>query len=418
MKRSLSLLMTGLFSIYVRNFLVTMIARQSECLHDKDHPFLALDRSHSCREHVGTMSTTMTVLDEISLLRTERFLMRSKRAQKQYHGATTHRNSRTLLGIFVDMTRDGLRYRRKFRKLFPLHPNVCSFVDYQNSTVDTASCELVYTFVIGGWNDTSVPGQRLHPPFLVSSEMRRVVCDDNPLQVDCMASDITMLDIRENMNGGKSPTWMAYAASVVEQWDIDYVGKQDTDTITKLDDFFQFSRNHLPPSPYNDNILASLFANKFWWDADRYGMRMIRWIHNKHNTSIDEHARLTQLEGPFTQKYGNPLRLYLQGQFYVLSSDLCTAIAREAISKPSYLDTHEDHDVTAMAVIGAPRPITFIAFSKTQKCWQHKMKSSLGKPYHDRWNKEVERISTLVEAEFGTQVLNEMQHRTVVGTYR
>ena len=55
---------------------------------------------------------------------------------------------------------------------------------------------------------------------------------------DLNEPDMTLLNIRENMNEGKSQTWMKYAATIAEEYDLDYVAKCDADSLFHLHEFF------------------------------------------------------------------------------------------------------------------------------------------------------------------------------------
>lgn len=355
------------------------------------------------------------LLHEAASLRSERSRLYEQVETVKFNLKSAYRQRpRTLMGIFVELSRKGMLYRRKFRRLFPWHPNFCSIAEYQNANIDTADCELIYTFVIGAWNDTSLPGQKMEAPFLVSPDNRQKICDENYLQVDCLEPDMTILDINENLNEGKSQTWIAYASSMAKKLDIDYIGKQDTDSLTKLDRLLTFTREHLPPAPYNKNIMAGFLANKFWWDAEKYGMRMIQWMSGEEELPLEEWELIRTKEGPFVYKYGMPLRPYIQGQFYIFSRDLGEVVAQEALKTPNYTHWHEDHDISAMAMIGAHEPIKIIAVSKQQRFWQHKVKSVLGRPYHERWRLEIERIQNLVLEQFGGDVFERMKRRAFI----
>lgn len=349
------------------------------------------------------------LFSKVASMRSERSRLYAELGASEHATKSSPRQrSRTLLGILVDFSNDGITYRRKFRQLFPWHPHVCSLAEFENVTSDTADCEIIYTFVVAAWKEEHLPGQKFEAPFLISPDTRRRVCANHTSQDDCMEPDMTILDIRENMNDGKSPTWMAYGSWLAQKLDIDYVGKQDTDSVTMLDRFLRFSRQHLPPAPYNKNILVGLFANKLTW-FDKKTMEEVLRIGEEEQTKAT--GRIQRREGPFMRKYGTPLRPYAQGQFYILSQDLAEAVAREAATEPDYTHSHEDHDVSAFAMIGARRPIKFIIISRHQWWWEHDVKAGLGEIFHERWELEYNRTQDLVRAQFGAEVYEQMKHR-------
>ena len=73
------------------------------------------------------------------------------------------RKARVLVGVFADgMEKDDEEYRRLFRELYAAHPKVCSLPDFKNrSKLERESCQLVYTFVVGGSTDPTGPTELL-----------------------------------------------------------------------------------------------------------------------------------------------------------------------------------------------------------------------------------------------------------------
>ena len=300
--------------------------------------------------------------------------------------------SRTLVGVLVDFSPHGLRYRQRFRQLLPLHPNVCSIGELKDDKVDTLHCELVYTFVVGAGSDGTT-SLRLNAPFEVPS--RQQTCEAVPDQTDCLLPDMTLLNIVENMNSGKSPTWLAYGASLSEQYGIDYIAKQDTDTIIYLDKYFEFARSHLPPTPFATDIFAGWFADKRFWPRMEGDVVEVR---------------------KFTYKAS--MTLFAQGQFYLLSCDLAAkmslAIAQHAqFSTKGYLEEHEDRDVTSAVLLGSGRQLHFIFISKEDLFWQHRVKIKLGKKFSQEWDKEIDRLKKHIKDVFGDSILQKMEARAV-----
>lgn len=302
---------------------------------------------------------------------------------------TVPRYSRTLVGILVDFSKHGKRYRKRFRSLFALHPNVCSIGDLKDESIDTSECELVYTFVVGAGPEES-GGMRLQTPFLVPSVQQ--TCDKVVDQTDCSMSDITLLNIKENMNWGKSPTWFAYGASIAQQFDISYVAKLDTDTIIYLDKFFEFARTNLPPAPFATDIFAGWFADK------------LVWPHNRGKNTVDVRK--------FTHK--SNLTLFAQGQFYLLSCDLAMKMAKAIMEHPQfssqgYIEEHEDRDVASAVLLGSGKQLHYIFISKEDLFWQHRVKIWLGKKFHQEWDKELMRLKSHIKDSFGNDMLSKLE---------
>jgi hypothetical protein len=276
---------------------------------------------------------------------------------------------RVLIGIFSADFPTEQRCRHRQRKLLRTHPHVCSLGQYLRE--EPVDCQLIYTFVVGGNPDASntelVDNAR---PMVLSLDHK-----DNPHDYqgkDIREPDVTLLNIRENMNEGKSQTWFAYAAQLAKDYPIDYIVKQDTDTILYLDRYFDFVDTMLPPAPYNRNIMAGSVVDKFWWGEDKVN-------------------RQAPAERWAIRKYGGLLHLYVEGQWYLMSPDLARTVQQQAVLGPEetqkYIAGHEDHDVSAMA-FHSERPINLIIVSMQQRHWLHNVKISLG---NGRWNRLWER---------------------------
>jgi len=190
------------------------------------------------------------------------------------------------------------------------------------------------------------------------------------------------------MNDGKSQTWFYYGSKVATQYDIDYIGKCDTDTLLHLDKYFEFVADNLPPSPYNRNILSGLFADKWWWGHDLHGEEQY------HST-----------EKAIRAKYGGALHLYAQGQWYLMSPDLAAAAAkaaRDTETSKLYLEHHEDHDVSTMAFVGAEKPVHVIIIGQFERFWTHGVKMSIKlEKFNKMWWKEMDRHRENVKKLFG-----------------
>jgi uncharacterized protein (DUF488 family) len=72
--------------------------------------------------------------------------------------------------------------------------------------------------------------------------------------------DTVYLNIRENMNDGKSQTWFRYATMVLENHYFDYIGKMDTNTLLFPDKFLNETFDRLPPFPNNTRTYGGTFV--------------------------------------------------------------------------------------------------------------------------------------------------------------
>jgi hypothetical protein len=172
------------------------------------------------------------------------------------------------------------------------------------------------------------------------------------------------------MNEGKSQTFFYYASTVMEEFGFEYAMKLDADALLHLHDYFLFTHNHLPPKPYNTNIFGGALRDKAGWPA---------------GNAVDQPRKESfwgiEFEG---------VHLYLAGQMYFMSLDLCQFVANEApyskvrLAEGGYLEGHEDHDIAAM-VFHSPTPIHMVTIGKSQRFWEHPVK---GEP---RWKRIVKR---------------------------
>jgi len=165
----------------------------------------------------------------------------------------------------------------------------------------------------------------------------------------------------ENMNKGKSQTWFYFAGKEAEEYEIDYVAKQDTDTLPYLEQFFDFVDNSLPPYPYNSRTLAALFVNK-----------VTSWELRKEERKPSEDF--------FWNNY-NSVHMYAEGPFYLMSPDLCATVAKVGSKGLGVAaEGHEDHDVSAMAFMGLEKypirivPIPKLELNQCTKYWKHGIK--------------------------------------------
>lgn len=276
---------------------------------------------------------------------------------------------RILFGILTADFPNDETYRKRHRKLFELwnDPRVCSLPDFKARPANERyECQLIYTFVMAGNPDA--------PPILVNNERPYEV--NKPLtgarSRDVNDPDTILLNIRENMNEGKSQTWMKYGAEIAEEHDLDYVTKCDADSLLHLHDFFEWAYKNLPPAPYNTNVYAGALRDKAYWP--------------RHET---EKERI-QYESYFGQNFEG-VHLYVAGQFYILSTDLARFVGKEAyVNNCSYCEGHEDHDISAMA-FHSPEPIKLMVIGRNHRFWEHPVK---GVPRWRRmWDRESARVA-------------------------
>ncbi|KAL7573761.1 hypothetical protein ACA910_007791 [Epithemia clementina (nom. ined.)] len=322
--------------------------------------------------------------------------------------------SRVLLGIFTAAKRGELKARMHYRKLFQLfytyeNRRVCSLAKallYQQQAGEPGwtDCELVYTFVLGGnqsaANETnpmsSMPATIL-PSRAMAVQKQNAKNALQPFQLlfdmgdgnnwtgyfptDYDRLDMTFLNIAENMNHGKSPSWFYYAHGLVDRLRLDYVAKCDSDTVVDLKRYFHFATKKLPPAPWNQAIYAGKVMDKLWWGNDEEHWKGRKSL--KQYTAQERHLHESMVErySSFLPKHLQStatLHLYMAGQFYLLSTDLVQSVAEQLANPQHILYTEgdaEDHDISSMIYFHQRRAIQLVMLSpQDDQFWEHPFK--------------------------------------------
>ena len=164
---------------------------------------------------------------------------------------------RLMLGIMSVLDHDSERLRRKtIRETYLSYFNqsdterhrICSLTELlDKSRADHAlllrECQLAYTFVVGGNPEGSTE--------------RLTFTDSEPMTLapDALEPDVVLLNIKENMNDGKSQTYFKYGTTVVDNHlYFDYIIKCDTDTLIFPEYFLNHKMNRLPLFPNNVRV--------------------------------------------------------------------------------------------------------------------------------------------------------------------
>ena len=238
-----------------------------------------------------------------------------------------------LLGIF-STTGEKYSHRRVYIRdtyLGTGNPKICKLSEFIRQTTEDPMrrvCEVPYTFVIGAGGP-----DRPHDHD-----------DSEPLTLDMdpygnSEDDCTYLNIRENMENGKSPTYLKFAANLAEEYGIDYVAKSDDDSVISPWALLEFIEEDLPPSPHNRRIYGGA-------------------------------PRLSRLKN----------HIYAAGEFYMMSSDLANYVGNvltpaERLGMMIPRKPTEDLDMGTF-VHGHPRAIKFLNMN-SRKIWIHPKKTEL-----------------------------------------
>lgn len=269
-----------------------------------------------------------------------------------------------LLGIFTVM--EDVHRRRLIRetmlgKSLPDHVRsvLCSLQQHQqqqqllllqqqqetNSTTTTTTkaatskCRIIYTFVVGG-NPQANEEWTPHQEIPMTMDATKMLKHEN---------DILYLNIRENMNSGKTPTWFQYASTLQPSYD--YVAKADADTLISLPALLSHMEDALPPTTTKGN------------QPRIYG------------------GYLNELDA--CGGAGNPVcdkvkgKVYMSGQFYWLSLELVRYVSSLSVQQQQQQRTfwhtnNEDVDL-GFKVLSYPEPIQLMVCNGAQ-FWIHPLK--------------------------------------------
>lgn len=278
----------------------------------------------------------------------------------------TKTRNRVLMGIFsTDTQRDNARrklirktYLSAFKSLNELGleegkiDRICALSDLQKDPERFPECTLVYTFVVGGLNSNSTasPTEQLDDniPFLV---------DRSQVQYKTDEEDITFLAIQENMNEGKSLTWFKYASTISDALDVDLIAKVDTDTVI-------FPRGFLEEL---ETVLAT-----------------------------------QRIERPARMVYGGLRKVgdesYMQGGFYLLSSDVAEFISSSACPRDNIIESEmkntgyraEDREIGGFVEsFNGTQNILLEYYNSGTHHWRNKEASNFRVMWKDAFAKDV-----------------------------
>jgi Galactosyltransferase len=317
---------------------------------------------------------------------------------------------RILVGIISDsQTKAASTLRNFHRKLFQLwnDSRLCSLHEYKTKQSNESSyyttfgdenlsydCQIVYSFILGAYSKNTsspyfaddvqdIPTIRLYdtpdqPVDLDTVPLSNITALDNdnipPPYNDILEHrDGTFLNIVENMDQGKTPTFLFWASKVSSELNIPYIAKCDSDSIIDLNGLLEFLHQQLPkiPAPVGNQVATlkqpSVVA----------GSPILRkelnngWFLTSTNESFWE------------EEYFMGAHLYYNGGFYLMSRDLAESatfaarkledvfprivsfsarklynIGPKYEDKPhSYLEGVEDHDAISTAEHGHYDPI-------------------------------------------------------------
>ena len=239
-----------------------------------------------------------------------------------------------LLGIFSAAGAFQYSHRREYIRDTildnRLEPRLCSlkeFIRQSEENLHKRVCQVAYTFVIGAGGDDRPTDHDDNEPLTVDNDL-----------FGNSEDDCTYLNIRENMEDGKSPTYLKFGANIANQYGIDYIAKTDDDSVIGINALFNWIDSDLPPSPYNRRIYGGA-------------------------------PRLSRVKNT----------LYSAGEFYFMSADLADYVGNvlTAGDRLSLMNSRpiEDLDMGTF-VFSNPHPIKMFNMHQ-RKVWMHPMKTEV-----------------------------------------
>lgn len=219
---------------------------------------------------------------------------------------------------------------------------VCSLQDYVKT--NSTKCQVVYTFVIGG-------NPQATPEWHAESYLPRTLDPDTMLKHE---KDIVYLNIKENMNDGKTMSWFDYASS--QHPELDYIAKADSDALISIPQLISHINGRLPPGNEHPKVYGG-FLNEY----EACG-----------GTEICDKIRG---------------KVYMSGQFYWLSQDLARYISQDEVRKRPFMTTHNEDTDLGFLVLSYPEPIEF-SICNNAKFWVHPLKGE------KEWLQEYQKMSS------------------------
>ena len=237
-------------------------------------------------------------------------------------------NTTFLLGIFSVMedTKRRLLIRETMLKI-PEPEQLCSLQTFLASSTPDKKCQIIYTFVVGGNPYTGTE-------WSASNGVSRTMDASQMLKHEY---DILYLNIKENMNDGKTESWFEYASSQLTT--IDYISKLDSDTLVSIPQLLSYVNNH--PSP---RAVYGGFLNEY--QACGGAGEMCDKIRGK---------------------------VYMSGQFYWMSQSLASYVSQIRHERTDFLRVHNEDMDMGFRVLSYPEPISLSACNGAL-FWKHPLK--------------------------------------------
>lgn len=216
------------------------------------------------------------------------------------------KNKKMLLGILSYQAEKPALRRQLIRETYlrvgqdERDGRICQLRRYQKLVdrgryEEADECIVLYCFVVTHAAHDDVPSDHYRTDRPLTVDRRTI----RTHQVgDVEHDDLVYLNIRENMNDGKTPAYFKWAASIATEYNLDYVFKVDDDTMISVPHLFRHVVDRLPPYPFNKRY---------------YGGRIL----DVNMCGKSKRCHYISPNG------------YMAGQFYYLSPDLAHGVSND-----------------------------------------------------------------------------------------
>jgi hypothetical protein len=206
---------------------------------------------------------------------------------------------------------------------------ICSLADLQKKRSKVEQCQIVYVFVVGG--NPKGPTELVAPNASFPITMK-------PPSTSIKEDDVVFLNIRENLEDGKSQTLFKYGLMIADEYGLDYVVKVDSDTLVFIPNFLEYAKETIPSKPA----------------VPIYGG--IPLFNNSCDPNVtDTHSCPLPLLGPH----------YMSGELYFMSRDVARFITSSNVDRAKLAIRHEDVDI-GNYVFSHPLSIQSILVNRTK----------------------------------------------------
>lgn len=252
---------------------------------------------------------------------------------------------------------------------------ICSLQDLQNGKVKFHDCQIAYTFVVGAnpKGPTDLVEERHHSN---SSSSSSALVVDHPISQSgaILEDDVTYLNMMENMNQGKTPSWFHYTATVMDDYPsllFDYIGKLDTDTLLFIPKFLELVEQTLEPYPHNTRVYG--------------GTELLQPPCDPDGDSTTPTTTMIVVDAASSSCKPPNAATYMSGQFYFLSPDLVQYVTSNELfldKKRDDLRVVDEDYCMGRWVHSHPLPIHSVSF---RKAWAHSRDLKYPKEFVKQW---------------------------------